>query len=605
VNAGELEEWRMVQSGIDYNHRINLYETVNKNERFYAGNQWEGVIANGLPTPVFNIFKRIINYFIASILSQQVKMQFVAEQVGDTPNSEEEEYMKEAAELLSLYSETLWEKKKMNQKLRQVLLDAAISGDAAAYSFWNASISGIIDEGDIDLELPDNVNVFFGNPSSSDVEKQPYILITSREMVGKLREEAKANGMSDDQIRLITADNETFYQSGDRSKIELEEKDTLVGKTISILKLWKKDGQVMAKKITKYCVIKEEWDTLLTRYPLAWMNWDVRKNSYHGQAIGTGLTPNQIFINKMFAMTMMSLMQHAFPKAIYNKNFISGWNNQIGGAIGIDGDLNAPIGNYAQYLAPGQISGQVFQVIETAIQYTKDMLGASDAALGDVKPENTSAIIAVQQASAVPLENVKMNLYQFVEDIGYIWLDFMANYYGKRTIDVEVMGKRAIKEFDFEKLRGMKFRIKIDVGPSSYWSQITSLQTLDNLLQSEKISFLQYLERLPSGIIQGKQDLIENVKSQDTKQKFIYEQMARFLEQLPPPVQQSISSLPPEEQEAKLMELMMMPPQELPMMLNSMMPAANNAPQGGTQFTAPQGGTQFTAPQGGTQGVMR
>jgi hypothetical protein len=530
------------------------------------------VVANGLPTPVFNIFKRITNYFIASIMSQNIKMQFVAENVGDEARNEEEQKIKDAAELISLYSETLWEKQKMNKKLRQILLDAALSGDGCAHSWWNASIDTMQDaKGDIDCELVDNVNIFFGNPNSADVERQPYIIIAYRELVSRLKEEAKANGIADDQIRLISHDEETFYQSGDRSKIELDDKDKDVGKTIALLKLWKKDGQVYAKKLTKYTTIRKEWNTKLSKYPVSWMNWDVRKNSYHGQALGTGMIPNQVFINKMFAFAMVSLMNSAFPKAIYNKNFISGWNNQVGAAIGIEGDLSTPISNYATYLQPGQMSSQVLQVIDTAIQYTKDLLGATDAALGQVKPENTSAIIAVQQASSVPLETVKQNLYQLVEDMGYIWMDYMANYYGKRQIDVQVMGKRELREFDFEQLKKMKFRIKIDVGPSSYWSEITSMQTLDNLLQNERITFMQYLERLPNGIINQKQELIEENRMQDTKQQFIYEQMARFMEGLPPQVQQMIQAMPPEEQESKMMELMMAPPEQMPMMIQEMM----------------------------------
>lgn len=562
-NTDYTVEWQQYLDGIDYNQRIGLYENANKNERFYAGNQWDGVVSNGLPTPVFNIFKRIINYFIASILSQNTALQFVPENVGDEPSNEDEQYIKDAAELVTAYSETCFEKKKMNQKMRQWLLDAAISGDACAYNFWNPNIDTYQDaKGDIDVEEIDSVNVFFGNPNDKRVQTQPYIIIAFRELVSKLREEAKTNGIPEDQIKLIASDEETFYQSGDRSKIELDSKGAETGKTIALLKLWKKDGKVYAKKSTRYTEIRPEWDTKLSLYPVAWMNWDQRKNSYHGQAIGTGLIPNQVFINKMFAMAMMSLMHTAFPKAIYNKSFIAGWNNQIGAAIGIEAGEGS-ISNYAAYLNPGQMSDQVLKVIDLAIQYTKDMLGASDAALGDVKPENTSAIIAVQQASAVPLETIKQNLYQFIEDIGYIWLDFMANYYGKRSVDIEVMGKRQIQEFDFSKLKTMKIRIKVDVGPSSYWSQITAMQTLDNLLQSEKISFLQYLERLPSGLIPQKQELIEELKASDQKQQFIYEQMARFIEQLPPNIQQQIQSLDPEEQEQQLMELMMLPPEEL------------------------------------------
>ncbi|OMF38779.1 hypothetical protein BK133_00820 [Paenibacillus sp. FSL H8-0548] len=560
-------EWLQYQAGIDYNHRVNLYETVNRNEAFYAGEQWQGVVANGLPTPVFNIFKRVINYFIAAIMSQNTKLQFVPENVGEEPANEDEQSIKDAAELISAYSETLWEKNKMNQKLRQWLLDAAISGDACAYIWWNALIdTAQPTKGDIEVDSVDNVNVMFGDPNNSKVKGQPYIIIVARELVESLKEQAKANKIPQEKIDLISSDEDTSYQSGNRSKIELDRKGENSGKTTSLLKLWKKDDKVYAKKITKYTTIREEWETKLSDYPNAHMNWDARKNSYRGQALGTGLIPNQVFVNKMFAMAMMSLMHTAFPKAIYNKSMVSGWNNQIGAAIGIEAvGPETNIGNVAQYLKPGDMSSQVFQLIELTIQQTKEMLGANDALLGNVKPESASgrSIIAVQQASSIPLENIKQNLYQFIEDIGYVWLDFMANYYGTRSIDVEIMGKREIREFDFSKLKDMKFRLKIDVGPSSYWSELTAMETLDALLESERITFEQYLNRVPAGMIPQKQELIQDIKNQDMKQQFIYEQMARFMEQLPPDQQAQLQSLPPEEQESQLMEMMMQPPEQM------------------------------------------
>jgi hypothetical protein len=558
-NGTETDEWKQYQAGIDYNHKVDLYQTVNKNERFYAGDQWNGVVSNGLPTPVFNILKRIINYFVSSILSQNVTMHFVPENVSaDTP--EQEEKLKKTAQLLSDYSATLWEKNKMNFKLRQWLLDAAISGDACGYVYWNPSIdAGQMAKGDIDVDQIDNVNVFFGDPNEKDVQKQRYIIIAARELVANLQDEARANGIPEDEVLKIGSDEETFYQSGDRSQIQLDYRFDGFGKTTSLIKMYRKDGKIFAKKITKFTTIRKEWDTKLTLYPVTWMNWDVRKNSYHGQALVTGIIPNQIFINKMFAMAMMSLMHTAFPKVIYNKNMITAWNNQIGAAIGIERMGNESVGNVAQYLNPGVMNGQVMQTIDLAINYTKDMLGANDNLLGDINPERASgrSIIAVQQASAVPLENIKQNMYQFLEDMGYIWLDYIANYYGTRKIDAEILGQRQIVEFNFDELKDMKFRLKIEVGASSYWSELASIETLDRLLQQQAISFRQYLERIPSGLIAQKQSLLEEIKSGDTRRQFIYEQLARFLETLSPEQQQQIQQLPPEQQEAQLMDMMM------------------------------------------------
>jgi hypothetical protein len=289
------------------------------------------------------------------------------------------------------------------------------------------------------------------------------------------------------------------------------------------------------------------------------MNWDVRKNSYHGQALVTGIIPNQIFINKMFAMAMMSLMHTAFPKVIYNKNMITAWNNQVGAAIGIERMGNESVGNVAQYMNAGQMSEQVMRTIDLAINYTKDMLGANDNLLGDINPERASgrSIIAVQQASAVPLESIKQNMYQFLEDMGYIWLDYISKYYGTRKIDAEILGKRQIVEFNFDDLQKMKFRLKIEVGASSYWSELASNETLDGLLQQDRITFKQYLERIPVGLITKKQSLLEDIKNQDVKQQFIYEQLAKFVDGLPPEQQEAIKQLPPEEQEKEVMQMMM------------------------------------------------
>jgi hypothetical protein len=103
----------------------------------------------------------------------------------------------------------------------------------------------------------------------------------------------------------------------------------------------------------------------------------------------------------------------------------------------------------------------------------------------------------------------------------------------------------------------MKFRLKIEVGASSYWSELASNETLDGLLQQDRITFKQYLERIPVGLITKKQSLLEDIKNQDVKQQFIYEQLAKFVDGLPPEQQEAIKQLPPEEQEKEVMQMMM------------------------------------------------
>ena len=295
---------------------------------------------------------------------------------------------------------------------------------------------------------------------------------------------------------------------------------------------------VHVTKATRNAVIYEDVDTGLTRYPIAWGNWEKQKNQYHGRALVTGLIPNQIFINTMFATAMRHLQLTAFPKTVYNADLISSWTNEVGQAIGVRGLLpNQPISQVAYNLQPAEMSAQIFSLIDMAMAYTKECLGATDAQMGNVNPENTSALMVLQTNAEVPLENIRSGVYEWVEDIGAILLDFMGTYYGKRPVvmDMEfeepVMNggvpaidpmtgqmmtqkfvRKVLKEFDFSQFKHLWLNLRVDVGATTYFSEIAMTQTLDNLRQDGTLDVIQYLERIPDKLIPKKQELIDELK---------------------------------------------------------------------------------------------
>ena len=81
-----IKVWRDYEKGMSFNSMLRLNETVETNENFFIGKQWEGVEANGLPTPVFNFLKRVVLFTIASITANNLKMQAscMANQPDDT-----------------------------------------------------------------------------------------------------------------------------------------------------------------------------------------------------------------------------------------------------------------------------------------------------------------------------------------------------------------------------------------------------------------------------------------------------------------------------------------------------------------------------------------
>ncbi|MBE6904054.1 MAG: hypothetical protein E7480_05545 [Ruminococcaceae bacterium] len=488
------EDWKLYEKGKEYNSQIGYKSACDKNERFYAGDQWYGVKAGNLPTPVFNMFKRITDYIVSYILSSPLKINYCSDNA-------------DAALLLNKYAATKWEKMKMDSMMRDLLLDAALSGDMATHTYWDPTLNignGVY--GDFVTEAVDGINVFFGNVNDRHVQKQPYIILAGRAMTEDLRKEAMLYGMSKKQAQEIVSDNDCSDQMGDFSSIELD------GKSTFLIKYYKGDnGKIYFTKSTKTVVIRDNIDTGLSRYPISFANYTKRKNCYHGEALGTGLAPNQIFINKIFAMAMKHLMDTAFPKAIYDKTKLSAWNNAVGSAVGVTGEIDG----VAKYLEPAGMNGSVITLIDKAIQYTQENMGATDILLGqNVRPDNASAIISLQQSSAIPLDGIKQELYSFVEDIALIWLDFILNKYSvERTVPIVNDSFIDFAKITPQSIRNFEYTATVDVGPSTYWSEINAVKTLDSLLQNGHIDTVQYLKRLPSGYIPKINELISELEA--------------------------------------------------------------------------------------------
>jgi hypothetical protein len=191
------------------------------------------------------------------------------------------------------------------------------------------------------------------------------------------------------------------------------------------------------------------------------------------------------------------------------------------------------------------------------MQYTKETLGVGDASLGNVTMNNATAIIAIQKSAAVPLENVKAAFYEFVEDCGRIIIDMMGTKYGVRPVVITgPNNERTVEMFNFQQLKDMWLNIKIDVGNASYFSEVASVQTLDNLLNNGFIEFVEYLKRIPDEIIPNKQELINSIEQQDLYKQAIYNMMGKFMDTLPQEIRASLTQLNPEQMEKRVLEMM-------------------------------------------------
>lgn len=491
--------YKEYRAGLDFNNGIDLYRNVETNENFFIGKQWEGVKANGLPTPVFNFLKRVVLFSVANVSTDNLKLH--AENMPST-GERDPHTMEVLTDIINDQFANIFEMNSIGSCVREFARNAAVDADGCTYTYFDPDIDiGQTAKGAIKTEVLQNTQVTFGNPNSRDVQSQPFIIIDRRMMVGDAVDRAIDNGI---------ADAETLIQPDDKENLSDSNLDRLGGGKVTVLlRLWrdKETGTIHGYECTKECTVRDEWDLGIQSYPVTWMNWDYVQDCYHGQAMITGLIPNQIFVNKLFAMSMISLMTLAYPKVVFDKTRINKWDNRVGAAIGVNGSVD----NVSKIVDPATISPQIAQFIDLAVSYTQKFLGASDVALGDTRPDNTSAIIALQRAAATPMELTKQNLLRSVEDLGRIYMEFMGEYYGKRFVQIAnpYDTDKLVISFDFSILKKLPFQIKLDVGNSSYWSEIASQQTLDNLLMQGKISTVDYLKRLPAGSISDREALIK------------------------------------------------------------------------------------------------
>lgn len=503
----------------EFNSQIGLYDTVQVNEDFFIGNQWQGVESNGLPTPTFNFLKQVVLFQVATITSDNLTLQATP---MPSVSGYDSRTLEEIAQIVSHQYAAIIERNRIVTKLREFLRNAAVDGDGCMYFHFDPSIeNGQLVKGEIQAEVIENTRVYFGNPNCRDVQRQPFIILSRRAMVDDVRwyaEDMKQVGQCKlENVDDIKADSEKWQNKYDSFT---DDKVTV----LTYLFKNRDTGTIWCIEATETGIIREAYDTEYTLYPLIWINWDYIHDCYHGQSMLTGLLPNQKFINKIFAMVAISLMTQAFPKVVYDRNRIRSWDGAVGTAVGVNGNVD----NVAKTIDGATVNPQIAQFMELCISKTRSFLGASDVAMGDSRPDNTSAIIALQRAANTPMELTKQNLYQCVEDMGRIFMDIMAVRYGVRTVEftqrlgasgqpaplgMDIPDATVTAEFDFSVLRKVQMGVKQDVGASSYWSEIANMQTLDNLLMNNHIDAVQYLERMPNGYVARKQELIEELKA--------------------------------------------------------------------------------------------
>lgn len=515
--------WGLYEKGRNYHRMTGIYTDTDRNYRMYNGNQWEHAKLDGVEPVQKNFIKPIVKYKVSVIHDNLYAVNYSSENYGNR------EFYKTAdryCKMLNRYARRIWERDKMDFKGRKVTKDAAINDEGIMYVDFDQEKMLPVNE------IVKKNDVYYGNENGDDIQTQPYILIRKRMPVANAQEFAIARGVSEEEAKYIIGDNDTFEESGEAAKLELDNMVTLV------YKMFKKDGTVHFAASTRYVDIVKEQDTGLSLYPVAHMNWEEKEGSARGEGEVRYLIPNQIEVNKTEVRRVLTVKQQAFPQKVADISKISNPAalDTVGGIIKINGQTVDDVHKIVGSIPPAQMSPDVKLLQDDLIQMTRDLAGAGDTATGQVDPESASgrAILAVQQASQAPMTEQKETYKNFVEDLARIWLEYLIVYSvdgvqmeeevpdpqtGEEIVQVVNVPQSVLKE--------LQATVKIDITPKGVYDRFAQEQTIENLLlngffTAQRVGELKaYAEALDDDSVAPKMKILEIIERVEEEQRKI------------------------------------------------------------------------------------
>lgn len=554
--------WKEYSQIKDYLANKGYFEQLERNYNFFKGDQWKDAEVGDDPMPVDNIISSICNYKIGIVNQNNMSIVYSSENFSDEDLKEIEYTDTDGVVRKTSFRKIADEAiKKLNKGSNKFLEVNNLETDMWDYNEENC-ISGIVnmyiykDEEDIErAEMVYGNNIFFSDENDPEIQNQEFILITFRRPVEQVKKEAKANGLNDEQLSQIVADNDYDEQIGNKEEVQNDN-----GKCLCILKLYKKQikekkyekkvmtdefgteqeievevgeeikTKVFMSKSTKNIVYVPETNLGISLYPVAKMTWIKEKNSARGRGEPQDKISNQIEINKTLARRDIAIQLSAYPKLAYNNEAVTNPKtlSKVGVGIEIKGKTVQDVKNAVDYLRPVQVSPDAKQFCDELSQKTKDNSSASDAALGTINPETASgrSIIAVKDASAVPI-NIHVTRYKkFFEDIARILFDFWQNTdtNGKKitwTETDEETGETVAKMevIPYELMQKLKVSVKVNVSQTDPYSIYAQEQMWDNLFINQKIDFEEWVSGLSDNSKYNKAKLEEVLRKRKEKEK--------------------------------------------------------------------------------------
>lgn len=490
--------WNYYEKGVDWHNKNRIYSDTEKFYNMFEGRQWSGIESGNETLSMYNFIQPVCEYKIAMIAMQNMSINY-----SPLNSGEGQDVYRQACELLNEYAASKWELKKMDSKAWEIVKQACIGGDSYLF-FYNK---------DLDAQIIDRTNIYLSDEQNPDIQKQKYILIYERRFVDDVKEDARANGIPEDQISLIVGDDDT-----DNLPQNVKDNEVKTGDKCScLLYLTKKklpapfadEYGVYIARSTQTVIYQPEQPNMgmqdgqpvgkgITLYPIVNFLWSTKRYSARGIGEVEPLVNNQINANKLLARRELNAKICGFPKPVYNAQMIGNPEDvdKIGVGIKVNGNV-AKIREAFDYVTAEPMSTDVKALQDELIDRPRNLASAGDYAMGDIDPEKASgaAIVAVKDQQAIATTGTSAAYKQFDEDIAAIWLDTWVAYNPNGlTVEIEQDGQLVEQVIPAEVLQQLKVNIRIDISPTNPYSKFALQQQIDNLVASPIFADTQLLD---------------------------------------------------------------------------------------------------------------
>lgn len=547
--------WKQYLQGLDYQTLMGFSTSWPEYVRFVEGKQWPAPTEKTkyMPRPVINQCDFIVENKQSNILSQTLKMVYSPEELpadGDTGE------LNRAAEDMTDAAKNTWNDIDQDALNEDLVNDVLTLGTGVMHYYFDNSVKGgqfTPYVGILKGEVIDPIDIFFGNPQLKphQTQKQPWIIIRTREDVDTVKEIAKKNGKDWENI---AADDKGKDEKYDTAQKDLDN----ANKVTCLTKYYRKNGEVYWTKVTESAIVQKERPLAPDKskkrfelYPVEILVFKKRRKCTFGRSIIEDIIPNQKALNWGLGMMLLSVQQTAWPKIIAKMGALTQALTNEPGEIVTD-SFPAPGVDGIKYMQPPNFSQMPMILTEKLLDMTRQVTGTTEVTTGEVFGANmaAAAIIALQNQAKKPNEAYQNKLFRSIKNIGRIWEEFYKCYYNMpRPIAAEDKdGNEITKQFMGTQYADMGFGLKVDVGPASVFSESLQMTVLDAMAQKGWVNKFQYAKYAPSNVLPSglKQDF-EKEEQQFLQQQEMIKQQQMMMQTGKITPEALLAGLSPEE----------------------------------------------------------